>query len=86
MKVIERGTTAWNLQFQCVTCLSKLEADVNDLRSTHHPGYSDPRESTSTPEYWTFHVECSVCKERRNIPSTEIPRILQLKLEGRKID
>lgn len=76
MKIVERhDITEWKYAFVCDRCDSKLEASADDLRAKHHPACNDPREYL--PEYHTFHVQCPVCQQEKQVEEKAIPKLLR---------
>lgn len=84
MKILEKKDfSAWQHVWTCKRCESKLEASHDDVHGTYHEGWSDPRDGSGGPAYWSWFVECPVCSEHHQIATTDIPKTMQVELEKR---
>lgn len=73
MKVLEAPTKpVWSLKFTCGSCKAKLEADVADVKNV---GYE-------TGDYYhvAYAVSCPLCKEKKELTSSEMAAYENAKL------
>ena len=85
MKIVKKNVYKdWSHRFTCTRCESELQAEPDDIRGIYHEGWSDSRDGTHHPSYWTYEVICAVCQQRHDISSERLPKILQHEVQERR--
>jgi hypothetical protein len=77
MKVIKKQDVSnWNLTYHCNNCDSDLEIYAGDIKYWSYDG--DFRD----PSYEYFSCNCAVCNDQHTIPSSNIPKLIQLEVKS----
>lgn len=78
MKIISQPDTEhWLHKCKCGKCESQLEANAMDICHTHSQG------DGIYPAADTYNVKCPVCSNRIHVPSSVIPKIIQIEAQKR---
>ena len=78
MKVIKKtDVSGWAYKHTCSGCDSELEIEAKDVHHRYIDG--DPRE----PGYDSYSASCCVCDCSISIPSSKIPKLLQVEIQNR---
>lgn len=66
MKVVRESPLGFNLEFECRTCKSVLEAEIDDVKvGNFSSSYCDAPASR-------YYVECPVCGTKRVLEASEL--------------
>lgn len=78
MKILKKqDVSGWTVKHTCSNCESELEVESKDLIYSHYDG--DMRE----PGYESYNAACAVCSQQFNVPTTKIPKLIQIEAKSR---
>lgn len=73
----------WKHEFECSKCESVLEAESADIIGVYHEAFSDQRDCSSSPAYWTYKVICPVCSEEHGGFESKMPARMKIDIQER---
>jgi hypothetical protein len=84
MKIVKSTDfSGWRYEFECEKCESVLEAEPSDVIGMFHEAWSDQRDNSGAPAYWTYKVICPICKEDNGGFESKMPTRLKIDVQER---